>query len=104
MEKVTRKEKLLELVKDDIILVPLMEKVLYLEEKMEKLENLPFIKVNPKNEFQQRVTPVGKLYKDLFQQYINALKVLEKALKNDDAEEISPLREWFNQRLESEKR
>jgi hypothetical protein len=34
---------------DKIILVPLIDEVIFLENRLEDLKKLPFIKVNPKN-------------------------------------------------------
>ena len=75
----------------------LLEEKTFLENRLEELRKLPFIKVNPKNLSQQKTTPAGKQYKELLQQYINLIKALEKLSENEN--EISPLREWLNNHL-----
>lgn len=75
----------------------LLEEKVFLENRLEELRKLPFIKVNPKNLSQQKTTPAGKQYKELLQQYINLIKALEKLSENEN--EISPLREWLNNHL-----
>lgn len=78
-----------------------VEEIIFLEGKLNKLKNLPFIEVNPNNPMRQRNTPAAKMYKEFLQQYINCIKVIEnviyrdKRLDGDELEE-SPLRKWFN--------
>lgn len=78
----------------------LLEEKVFLENRLEELRKLPFIKVNPKNLSQQKTTPAGKQYKELLQQYINLIKALEKLSENEN--EISPLREWLNNHIKME--
>jgi hypothetical protein len=78
----------------------LLEEKTFLENRLEELRKLPFIKFNPKNPTQQRTTPAGKQYKELLQQYINLIKALEKLSENEN--EISPLREWLNNHIKME--
>lgn len=78
-----------------------VNEIIFLEGKLEELKKLPFIEVNHKDASKQRNTPASKLYKEFFQQYINAIKVIESVIYRDkkiDAEELeeSPLRKWFN--------
>lgn len=98
----TRREELLKVIGDNEILLPLVDRLLFLEEQLEKLEKLPLIKVNPKNPEQQKTTPAAKMYKEYLQQYINAIKAIEKSTDTDDDETISPLREWVSTRVNSE--
>ena len=95
----TRRDELLKVIGDNEMLLPLVDRVLFLEEQLEKLEKLPLIKVNPKNPEQQKTTPAAKMYKEYLQQYINAIKAIEKSTNADETEEESPLRKWTNQRL-----
>lgn len=77
-----------------------IEKIIFLEAKLEELEKLPFIQVHPKDPTKQRNTPAAKMYKEFLQQYINCIKLVESVMykekKLDKAEvEESPLRDWF---------
>ena len=79
-----------------------LNEVIFLEDKLEELKKLPFIQVNPKNPMQQRNTPAAKMYKELLQQYINCIKMIEyviyKDKKLDEGEkEDSPLRKWVRE-------
>lgn len=99
-----RKEELIKVFEDvehtkDIIM-PMIEDVVFLEERLEELRKLPFIKVNPKNPAQQKPTPAAKQYKELLQQYNNCIKILTGILRKDAAEEESPLRTFLNARKE----
>ena len=90
----TRREELTKFIGDNDMLVPLIERILFLEEQLEKLEKLPLIKVNPENPEQQKTTPAAKMYKEYLQQYINAIKAIEKSTDANEGEEESPLRAW----------
>lgn len=96
-----RKEELQNLINKNpdiaVIISPLIEKMLFLEPKMEELEQLPFIRVNPNHPYLQKPTPASKIYKELLQQYINVVKAVQSQLKSD-GDEISPLNEWVKSR------
>lgn len=94
-----RKEELLKVIDNDITLTPLIDEVLFLEERLIELKKLPFIKVNPKNPTQQKSTPAQKQYKELLQQYANIIKLLAKATGTDESDEESPLRKWVKTHL-----
>ncbi len=96
-----RKKELLDLIKNDSSLVPLIDEVVYLEEQLDYLRSLPKIKVHPKDPSKQKPTPAAKMYKEFLQQYINAIKVLLKATGVENENEESPLRRWMNERLNS---
>ena len=101
----TRHEELMKLLdgadKDAItLLTPLIEDVVFIEKQMEELKKLPFIVVHPKNPAKQKSTPASKQYKELAQSYINALKVIEKALGVDDTGETSPWRLYLESRVQ----
>lgn len=100
-----RKDELLKVFEDvehtkDIIM-PMIEDVVFLEQQLEELRKLPFIKVNPKNPAQQKPTPAAKQYKELLQQYNNCIKILTGILRKDAAEEESPLRTFLNARKQA---
>lgn len=93
----TRREELLKLTNDPTI-TPLIEKMLFLENELEKLEKLPMIKVHPENPEIQKSTPAAKLYKEFLQQYTNIIKVISRATADENNEEESPLRRWVKSR------
>lgn len=96
-EKSKRRAELLNYIDNDPILIPMVERLLFLEGKLEELEKLPLLRINPNNPVQQKATPAAKLYKEYLQQYVNVFKALERATGADDTE-ISPLRKWAEAR------
>ncbi|CDE12098.1 hypothetical protein [Ruminococcus sp. CAG:330] len=97
-----RKEELLKLVNDSnrTTILPLIDKMIFLENQLEQLEKLPMIKVNPENPMQQKATPAAKLYKEFLQQYTNVVKVISRATSEENEQEESPLRKWVKSRSE----
>lgn len=95
----TRKEELLKVIENDPALVPLIDDVVFLEERLEELKKLPFIKVHPKDPTKQKATPAQKQYKELLQQYVNIIRVLIRATGTDESDEESPLRKWVKQHV-----
>lgn len=95
-----RKQELLKLVNNSnsSTIEPLIDKMLFLEGQLERLEQLPMIKVHPDNPEIQKTTPAAKLYKEFLQQYTNIIKVISHATGEDDREEDSPLRKWVKSR------
>ena len=69
----SRKEELINIFKGiegiNEIVTPLIDDVVFLEERLEELRRLPFIRVNPKNDADQKATPAAKQYKEFLQQY-----------------------------------
>lgn len=92
----SRKDELIKLIDNNTALLPLVDEMLYLEEQLDYYRTLPKIKVHPNDLSKQKATPAAKLYKEYLQQYINIVKVLQKATGADDLEEESPLRLWMN--------
>lgn len=97
-----RREELLKLVNDSNsnTMTPLIDKMIFLEKRLEELEKLPMIKIHPDSPEIQKITPAAKLYKDFLQQYTNIVKVISHATSNDSDEEESPLRKWVKSRKE----
>ena len=95
----TRRDELLKVIGDNKMLLPLIDRLVFLEEQLEKLEKLPLIKVNPKNPEQQKTTPAAKMYKEYLQQYVNVIKAIEKTTNEGEDEEESPLRKWVSSRV-----
>mgnify|MGYP004489823659 FL=1 len=101
-QRMSRKEDLLELLPAETIVLTeeVVNKILFLEKKMDELKELPFIQVDKKNNMRQRSTPAAKLYKELLQQYTNCVKILEAVIYRNrklegPEEEASPLEEWL---------
>lgn len=73
------------------VIEPLLSDVVYMEERLAALKALPHIRVDRKNPQRQEATPAFKQWKDMQQQYLNALKVLMTALyrvESDAADEL----------------
>lgn len=105
MKNANRKDELLKIfdqIEDtkDIIL-PMIDDVVFLEDQLQELRKLPFIRVNPQDPSMQKPTPAAKQYKELLQQYNNCIKILTGILRKDAPEEDSPLRAFLNARKET---
>lgn len=72
----------------------LIEEMAFLEENLEKLRGMPFLRVHPTDPSKQKATPASKQYRELLSQYTAIVKTLAR-VSNDDGEEDSPLRKWF---------
>lgn len=110
-QRMSRKEDLLELLPAETIVLTeeVVNKILFLEKKMDELKELPFIQVDKKNNMRQRSTPAAKLYKELLQQYTNCVKILEAVIYRNrklegSEEEASPLEEWLMDHADSRKK
>lgn len=80
----------------------LCENLAFLEEQMQQLRLLPFLKIDAKNPERQKATPAAKQYKDLLQQYNNSLKLFLKMCGElAEQEEESPLRKWVREQSKS---
>lgn len=77
----------------------LINEIIFIEENLAKLKELPFIVVSSKNPGIQKATPASKQYKELLQQYNNCLRLLLRITgEMDSTEEESPLRKWLKER------
>lgn len=99
-----RRDELLSIIPEESVdlVKSVIDDVVFLEERLTELKQLPFIEINPKNPMKQRSTPASKLYKEFLQQYINCIKMIEYVIYKDkclDGEEVeeSPLRKWFRE-------
>lgn len=77
---------------------PIIDRVIFLEGKLDELEKLPFIKVHPEIKDLQKTTPAGKQYKEFMQSYLNAIKVLSTTLSRDGGEENDEFDEFIKNR------
>lgn len=80
----------------------LITELCFLEERLAVLRSYPHIKVHPADPTRQKVTPAGKQYKEMLQQYLNVIKTFDKLLGSSEGEEISPLREYLNSLRDAE--
>ena len=80
------------------IILPLIDDVVFLEQQLEELRKLPFIRVSTADPSLQKATPAAKQYKELLQQYNNCIKILTGIIRKDAPEEESPLRAYLNSR------
>lgn len=96
-----RRDELMKVLNDanNTFVSPLIDEILYLEDQLNFLRDLPKIRVNPADKSQQKTTPAAKLYKEYLQQYLNAIKLLSGVTKTDIDTEESPLRKWVNQKI-----
>ena len=69
----------------------LEEHITFLEKELKALKDLPFLRINPKDNTQQKTTPASKLYKELLQQYINLGKAYEVITKDENKEKKTSL-------------
>ena len=99
-----RRDELMKVLNDanNSVVSPLIDEIIYLEDQLNYLRDLPKIRVNPADKSQQKITPAAKLYKEYLQQYLNAIKLLSGVTKTDVDAEESPLRKWVNQKIGSE--
>jgi hypothetical protein len=79
-------------------MIPLIDKMLFIENQLENLEKLPMIKVHPDNPEIQKATPAAKLYKEFLQQYTNIVKVISHSVDDNSEKDESPLRKWAKSR------
>ena len=75
------------------LITPLIEQVLFLEERMSELREMPFLRVNPKNPLIQKTTPAAKLYKECMQSYMNAIRILLNTLRKVESSAADELLE-----------
>lgn len=81
------------------VISPLIDNVLFIEEKLEYLKTLPFIAVNPNNSMQQKYTAAYKQYKELYQQYTLGIKILLSVIEDKTITSDSPLQQYFKNKM-----
>lgn len=77
------------------VILPMIDDVVFLEERLIELRELPFIRIDENDPSRQKPTPAAKQYKELLQQYNNCIKILTGVLRKDSVEEDSPLRAFL---------
>ena len=78
-----------------VVISPLLPQVVFLEERLDELKQLPHLRIHPKNPARQMVTAAGKQYKETMQAYLNAIKVLQMTLGRYAVEEKDAFDEWL---------
>lgn len=73
------------------VITPMLDDVIFLEERLAELRKLPTIRYDKRNPAKQEVTPAGKQYKEYMQSYLNAIKVLQMTLYRAGETGESPL-------------
>lgn len=93
----SRKEELLKYMNgkaDPELTEHLINEAVFLEEQLEALKKLPFIKVHPQNPELQKATPASRMYVSLMAQYNANIRTLAHLSGATETEEESPLRAW----------
>ena len=80
------------------LLQPVADDLAELERKLDAIKGLPFIRYSKKDPTQQESTPASKLYKELQQSRLNAVKVILSALRSCPVEEEDELDKWLAER------
>lgn len=80
-----------------LVIAPLLPQVVFLEQRLDELKQLPHIRVHPKNPARQEITAAGKQYKELMQSYLNAVKVLQSTLSRYSVEEQDAFDQWLQE-------
>lgn len=75
------------------VIAPLITEIVFMENKLESLRELPHLRIHPKNPERQQITPAGKQYKETMQAYLNAVKVIMSALYKTDTSAADELLE-----------
>lgn len=76
----------------------LIDETVYLEKQLFLLRGESMFRVHPQNPELVKVSPRAKLYKEFLQQYTNCIKALLAVLQKNAPEEVSPLRQWLDER------
>ena len=99
-----RREELLKIIDNDTRLTVLVDEIIFLEEQLETLQKLPFIRINQKDPSMQKATAASRQYTQLSAQYNSAIRTLVSVSGgNDENDKESPLREWVkSRRVDSE--
>lgn len=94
----TRREKLAEIfenIEDDqrVLIDPLLDEVVFLEDRMRELRQAPFIRFHPEDRSRQKPTAAAKQYKECSQSYMNAIRILSGILRKAEGDAADDLME-----------
>jgi hypothetical protein len=93
----SRREELLKYLggKDNGAMIePMVDEVVFLEQRLTELRKLPFLRVHPHNPEIQKATPASRMYVSLMAQYNANIRTLARLSGKIEVEEESPLRSW----------
>lgn len=68
------------------LVAPLIDEVIFLENRMMELRNEPFIRYHPKDRSMQKTTAAAKQYKECSASYMNAIRILSGILRNAEGD------------------
>ena len=75
---------------------PLIDELAGIEDRIAELEGEPFIRYHKSDRSIQKMTPAGRLYKDLVAKQTDIVRMLLLQLRRDgETDEESPLREYL---------
>lgn len=66
---------------------PLLDEIVFLEQRMKELKQMPFITTHPRKPHMQKTTPAAKQYKECSQSYMNAIRILVSILRQQEISE-----------------
>lgn len=72
--------------KQRAVVVPLFPQIAYMEKELNDLQQLPQIRIHPKDPTVQQVTAAGKRYREIMQTYTNAIKTLLSVLQRNGSD------------------
>lgn len=79
------------------VIEPLLTDVVFMEQRLKELRQLPQIRVSKKDKSLQQITAAGKQYKETMQAYLNALKVVQTTLSRFTVEEADAFDKWLQE-------
>lgn len=79
------------------VVLPLLEDIEFLENRLSELRKLTMIRIHPKNPERQETTQAGKQYKEYLQQYNNCIKTFLSVLNKDDADDDDEFGKWLEE-------
>lgn len=98
-----RKEKLYKAIGEldehiQVVGYTLVDRMLYMEERLLELEKLPFIKVHPDDPTKQKELPARKMYIPFLQQYNLTIKTILRLIgaESDDDEATAEFKKYLS--------
>lgn len=76
----------------------LIDEIIFMENRLDEVKKLPFLKVHPKNPMIQHQTEAFRTYKALMQQYNNSIKTLAVVFNRAAGSEEHPFAAWLRER------
>lgn len=79
-----------------ILITPVIDEIIFLQDKLSYLRTLPFLRVSEKNASIQKATPAAKQYKEFLQQYTNCIRILASFVSHEEGKEDDQFLEAVN--------